>query len=35
VDAARLPAFGFGILAWGKAPLFDSVKLVRLAAPHS
>lgn len=30
VDAPRLPASGFGILAWGAAPLFESFRLSRL-----
>ena len=30
VDAPRLPAAGFGILAWGAAPLFESFRLSRL-----
>jgi hypothetical protein len=30
VDAPRLPASGFGILAWGPAPPFGSFKLSRL-----
>jgi hypothetical protein len=30
VDAARLPASGFGILAWGAAPEFASFRLSRL-----
>jgi hypothetical protein len=30
VDAPRLPASGFGLLAWGAAPLFSSFRLVRL-----
>jgi len=30
VDAPRLPASGFGILAWGAAPPFASFKLARL-----
>ncbi|MHC4547533.1 MAG: hypothetical protein ACYTEZ_02050 [Planctomycetota bacterium] len=30
VDAPRLPAFGFGLLTWGKTPEFESIKLSRL-----
>jgi hypothetical protein len=30
VDAPRLPAAGFGILAWGAAPAFESFRLSRL-----
>ncbi|MCK6458378.1 MAG: hypothetical protein L6Q95_00615 [Planctomycetes bacterium] len=30
VDAPRLPASGFGILAWGAAPSFDSFRLARI-----
>jgi len=30
VDAPRLPALGFGIMTWGRAPEFESVSLVRL-----
>jgi hypothetical protein len=30
VDAPRLPAFGFGLMTWGKGPEFESLKLNRL-----
>jgi hypothetical protein len=30
VDAPRLPASGFGVLAWGAAPAFASLKLARI-----
>ena len=32
VDAPRLPAFGFGLLTWGKGPMIESFKLTRLEA---
>ena len=32
VDAPRLPAFGVGLLTWGKAPEFESIRVSRLEA---
>jgi len=30
VDAARLPALGFGVMTWGPGPRIDSIRLYRL-----
>ncbi|MEE8107059.1 MAG: hypothetical protein V3T86_16110 [Planctomycetota bacterium] len=34
VDAARLPAFAFGLSAWGAEPLFSAVGVHRLVTPE-